>query len=111
MSKLDDITLTNQSFQDAGGSGAFPNLEMGGLVNITTHFLYCRGIDFNKNVHTTDYLDKALDNLKKIAARQGYTHVFNVQYAHYTAYSDHEKTSEFMITGTGYSPKAVPTTS
>ncbi len=89
-----EVKLTNQSFEGAGGSEMFPDLEMDAL-------LFAEGsADFSQK-------EKAFENakgeLKRKAERRGYTHVFKVEHSNFF-YPDKGGITINMV-GTGYRPK------
>lgn len=71
MTEKNLVAITNQTFAEAGGSREYPQLEMGQTVMVVT----------NESQYThTSLLEKANELLSNVAGKNGYTHLFAVEY-------------------------------
>ena len=91
-----ETKITTQTFAQAGGVEAFPDLEIGGVVTFNLTETYSR-------FHAMWQLN---NHLGGIAKNRGYTHIFGVVYERDDSRSELNPSSEIHIaTGTGYRPK------
>lgn len=91
---LENVIITNQSFEEAGGVKVYPDLEIAEVV-ITR-------CDSYKAV-----CSNAIEDLKTIALEKGYTHVFRIQETHNSAYTHAGVLHHYIgLMGTGYKPKS-----
>lgn len=72
MTKKDLVQLTNQSFREAGGEKSFPNLKLGDI-------LFVEELS-EDHMGRNGALKNANNKMKQIAAKKGFSHVFNIEY-------------------------------
>jgi len=85
--------ITTQTFAEAGGVEAFPDLDIGGMVTS----------NLDGTFHRSHAMRRLNNHLDRIANHEGYTHIFGVVYER----DDSEPTGPYIhiATGTGYKPK------
>jgi len=86
---MDDIPVTNQSFEKAGGLAVYPNLRIGKILVVETRY--------RKN----EDIESGLALLVSCAKKQGFAAVFGVKWEpHY--YSDLNDIPWYRVYGTAY---------
>ena len=95
MSEELEVIITTQTFAEAGGTEAFPNLQMKGIV-----------IGDVKHQGDLSYLMGVLNfKLDDQAKANGYTHIFGVKYQFQDVKRPTSECVEHLAIGTGYGPK------
>jgi hypothetical protein len=86
------VTLTNQSFMDAGGKDLFPDLEMRSIISVIS----------SHSGKINHALDSANAEMKEEAEMMEYTHVFGIEY---NFMLEEEGVYSCSAIGTGYNSR------
>jgi len=91
------VIITTQTFREAGGLELFPNLEMGNSFS-------ARKLG-DEDGGESSARNKANSELRQMARRRGYTHLFGVRYK-FDEYGHPSRGYAICTTtGTGYKPR------